>query len=252
LYYGTLSWSAQVVSDELERRAAYGARVHGQRVAARQREFTPRANAPEFNALASRALTDAVKTPGFHVDALVFLVTLLAVGLVGLLLRDDVKLAVIMGGAIAIPGAIATIIAASYRRARQLRRALHWFDTFPFAFDRRRYLELLGQERSGTSIEMQIAFTATPTAQDMELFANAASGSAAIAHRQSHGNILQLTSVPLRTHLRNPGTEMSTFPNNQQVHTWMLSVIDGALRLIHERYPIERVTVKMESVSIAD
>lgn len=242
------------MSDDLESRAAYGAQVHAHRVEAQQRGFTPSPKAPEVNALATRSLTEAVKTRGINVDALVFLVTLLAVALASFFLRDDIKLAAIIGGAIAIFGAICTIIATLHRKAQQLRRALRWFDTIPFVFDRRHYLECLGEGRKGTRIELQIAFTATLTPQEMEMFANAASGSAAIAHRQLDANVLTLSSVPLKTAFPIPGSGRSrvTYPNNRLAHAWILSVTDGALRLIHERQPIERVAVKMESFSIVD
>ena len=240
------------MSDELERRAAYGAQVHAQQVVAQQRPFTTRPGTPELNALATRSLAEAVKTRGLHADALVFLVTLLAAPLGGFLLRDDIMLAIITGVAIATVGITCTIIAMVRRTAQQCRRALGWFDTLPFAVDKRRYLELLGQERSGTRIELQIVFTATPTSQEMEMFANAASGSAAIAHRESQGNVLVLTGVPVKTYFWSRDPDRASYHSNQPAHAWMLSVTDGALRLIHQRQPIERVEVKMESYSIVD
>jgi hypothetical protein len=80
----------------------------------------------------------------------------------------------------------------------------------------------------------------------------AASGSAEIAHSEGHGQVLMLTSVPFRTYFHPRDAERVSYANNRQAHAWMLSVTDGALRLIHERQPIQRVAVKMESVSIVD
>jgi hypothetical protein len=245
-----VSWSPESVSDDLESRAAYGAQVHAQRVEAQQRGFTPSPVKPELNAFAKRALIEAAGMRDLLPDALVFLATLLAVALAGVSLQDDVKLAVITCVAIGIPGLIATVIAGIFRRARQVRAALAWFDALPFAFDRRHYLELLGEERSGTRVELQVTFTAKPTPQEMEMYANVASGCAALADRRSKGHVLTLTSVPLKTSFSSYDADRGSYNSNHQVHAWMLKVIDGALRPIHERQPIERVTVKIESAIV--
>jgi hypothetical protein len=193
--------------------------------------------------LAERSIADTFRqVHGSRVPAAVFVTATIVLGIV-LFATRLLPLPITFG--VIVVGVVLSLVVNKKLEKRAIEAGIAWVEGVPFELNRQDYLQALSEQRMNTTVELQLTFRDFLSEPDRELFGNACAGAVEVASRTGKGNILTLRSHELSTYYpaQNGNDSYST---SALPHRWVVTVVDRAIRSIHQRQPLARVRVQLD------
>jgi hypothetical protein len=118
----------------------------------------------------------------------------------------------------------------------------------PFQFDAEKYRAALGKKRAVCSPTLTVTFADTVADDDRDLMADAVTGAVSKAKASWSGSSLRIESEPIDTvfrAVRTRGGAGKSYNSNHKVHNWVRTIMRKAIVPMHQRAPIETVSVHL-------